>query len=332
MKIPSVVGLLVAAIAGALTLGLEVLVARTLAPALGSGSVVWSALLSTALGGLAVGNFLGGWLAGRHRAERLLFGSLTVAALALLLCAELHRAVVGWAAGHDLAVGAWLANVTIQGVPMLCLGLLTPVLLSLGRDGRASPERWAGLVLAAGSLGGVLGALAVGLWLLPALGLTRTYLCLVALAGAGTLAVGLGIRWGRATFAGVFLLAAAIADGSGVRETSLVQSRYGQIEVLSHGENRVLLIDGLPQTAMPLRVYPWAGLQNGYLLAGSRIDALPRQADLGPHHNLPWEPVLDGRIPVPYRVLTDDRFPSERDWWRVAHAWRRVMFMRRMGN
>ena len=54
--------LLIAAAAGAAVLALEVLAARTMAPALGSGPVSWSALLAVALGTLAVGNLAGGLL------------------------------------------------------------------------------------------------------------------------------------------------------------------------------------------------------------------------------------------------------------------------------
>ena len=57
--------LLISGGVGATALAIEVIAARTMAPALGSGPVTWSTLLAVALGMLAVGNLSGGLLSER---------------------------------------------------------------------------------------------------------------------------------------------------------------------------------------------------------------------------------------------------------------------------
>ena len=269
---------LVAAVAGAVVLGLEVLAARTLAPAVGSGSVVWSVLLSVALGALAAGNLLGGWLADRGRAAAAVPWALVIAAAALLAASQGYPVAMHWSAPHPLLVAALLAAVATQFVPMFMLGGVTPLILRAGAAETAR-GRWAGAVLAAGSGGGIVGALSVGLWLLPAVGLSRTYI------GAGGVLVIAAVpaicrarRWFCAALAVACLTAAACGWLRGAPR-SVIQSAYGQVEVRTIGEARVLLVDGLPQTGLVGVLAPWEALQYGYLLeAALSLRPAPRDA------------------------------------------------------
>ena len=59
---------------------------------------------------------------------------------------------------------------------MLLLGTIAPALIAAGDGKRRGP--WAGWVLSTGSAGGIVGALAAGLWLIPAVGLARTFVVL----------------------------------------------------------------------------------------------------------------------------------------------------------
>ena len=149
--------LLVSAVAGAVVLALEVLAARTMAPVVGSGPVSWSALLATALGMLAVGNLLGGYWCGRGSAHGTIAWALTIAAAYLTVLSYGYGPALRWAAEQPLVVGEIIAALLVQGVPVTMLGTIPPVILHHGHDGNA---HWAALVLAAGSGGGILGALA----------------------------------------------------------------------------------------------------------------------------------------------------------------------------
>ncbi len=170
-----------------------------------------------------------------------------------------------WAAGLSLFRGAIVAAGITQAVPMALLGAITPVLITAG-GGPSRRSRWAGGVLACGSFGGIAGALAAGLALLPALGLTRGYLVVACLLGVAAVA---GVVANRRWIAGAILLAAAAAAvfvWLARTDQNVIHSPYGQIEVRRSNGGCVLLVDGLPQTGLSGQIAPGQGLRRGYLL------------------------------------------------------------------
>jgi hypothetical protein len=255
--------LFVSASVGAAVLALEVVAGRSMAPALGSGSATWSAVLAVALGMLAVGNLAGGLLSDRVLPCGAIAWSLAASSAYLLFLSQFYASAMRWSADCPFPIGVVAAALITQAVPLGMLGVITPTILHHGKD---ATGRWAGLVLAAGSSGGIAGALVAGLVGVPSLGLTRSYLsCAGLLALAGMPAVWPQRRW----LAGGVLLAslAAVAVCWGrQRPDVLVQSRYGQLEVRETPTARILLIDGLPQTGLPADLVPGGGLRYGYLL------------------------------------------------------------------
>ena len=184
--------------------------------------------------------------------------------MSLVALSVIHRPVVLWAGEWSLFGGALVASISTQLVPMALLGIVSPILLRARREG--SRGIWAGLVLACGSVGGIAGALLVGTLLLPAFGLTRCYLFPACLLAAAAFPAALrGRRWVVLGLGIVsFVLASFMVlwhDGD-----DAIQSRHGQIEIRAIGDTPTLLIDGMPQTAMPAHVRRWKGLGRGYLL------------------------------------------------------------------
>lgn len=269
---------LVATAAGAAALALEVLAARAMAPALGSGPVAWSAVLAVALGMLAAGNLLGGWLSDRRATDSLVVWSLVLGAALLVVLSRTYPHAMRWAAGCSLLAGALVAAALTQAAPMCLLGILSPVIVA-DTPARVSRGRWAGLVLAAGSAGGIAGALATGLWLLPALGIARTYLAVAAMLAAVALPLAAGrkrIPAAAATLVALVTVAWLLATHA---PSGVVQSRYGQLEVRREAGATILLCDGMMQTAMPAALLPGDGLRHGYLLEAALMRfPPPRQA------------------------------------------------------
>ena len=266
------------AVGGAAVLALEVLAARTMAPAVGSGPTAWSALLAVALGSLAAGNLLGGAVADRWRPDAVVPWALAVAALALVGFSQVWPGVMAWAVERSLVLGALTAAAATQCVPMLMLGVITPPIVRAGQsEGRGG--RWAGAVLASGSGGGIAGSLLMGLYLLPAAGVSRSYLVVAAALAVAALP---GAWWRRRWMAVLLAVAALVVAGVCWHRAGpprAIQSRCGQIEVRTVGGTRVLLVDGLPQTAMPEAVVPGDGLRHGYLLELALFfDPRPRTA------------------------------------------------------
>ena len=158
---------------------------------------------------LAVGNLVGGRLSQRIAANVVLPWALVIAAASVVLLSQCYAPLLRWAAKQPMVLGELAAAVMLQAVPLVMLGILTPVILHDG-DHVAGP--WAGAVLAAGSGGGIAGALGAGLLLLPSLGLTRSLLLLATLLAATAIpAVWTGRRW---TAAVVLLLTLLYASGA----------------------------------------------------------------------------------------------------------------------
>jgi spermidine synthase len=121
-------------------------------------------------------------------------------------------------------------------------------------------------VLAAGSSGGVAGALATGLLLVPGLGLARSLLALAALLAV---AAAPAICRGRCWLAAILLLGSLAASAwcwERQGQNRVVESLYGQLEVRTSEIATTLRIDGLPQTGLPKRLAPGGALEYGYLL------------------------------------------------------------------
>jgi spermidine synthase len=255
--------LLVSVIAGAAVLALEVLAIRATAPAVGSGSATWAAMLATALGTLAIGNLLGGLLSERADRNPWIIWALAIAAAYLVAFSQVHRPLLQWSAEMPLLFGAIIAAAITQAVPLAMLGMMTPIVLKYGGN---RSGRWAGIVLAAGCSGGIAGALVTGFLLLPGLGLARSFLS-VALLLTGSALPGAWVQ--RRWLVGILLLTSLVCAGwcwGRQAQDGVLESLHGQLEVRSTASGRVLLIDGLPQTGFPEQLVPGEALRQGYLL------------------------------------------------------------------
>jgi predicted membrane-bound spermidine synthase len=261
--------LLLAAFAGAGVMALEVLAGRIMAPAIGTGSMAWSALLAVALGSLAAGNLISGFLKDRIPAYDIAGWALTLTAAASIVLGALYKPAMHWAAQFNGAAGAITAALIGQLVPMLFLGVVSPAIVSTvtGQGAR----RWAGSVLAFGSIGGIAGALVIGLATLPALGLARSYAVVAGVLCLAVLSESIHRRrWSRLGTIAIVLIAAGCLWGAR-RDPAVIQSPLGQIEFHNGPDGRLLLFDGLPQSAWRGLVAPWDGLHHGYLMEAALI-------------------------------------------------------------
>ena len=240
-----------------MVLAMEVLAARAMQPAIGSGPVGWAALLATALGTLAIGNLVGGrFFHERFEAERyFLSWALATAAASIVLLSQCYAPSAG--------IGG-TATADCRRVYSRSDAPSRPAGDAGNPDAGDSPRRETpspggvgqGAVLAAGSGGGIAGALGAGLLLLPSLGLTRSFLTLAMLLAATAIPAvwtpaALDGRRPAAVYVPVrrWCLAPAAA-------TLPVESLYGQFFFRDTGTGRVLLIDGLHQTALPTNSGP----------------------------------------------------------------------------
>lgn len=176
---------IVAIVANACIMAVELVAARLLARSFGSSLYTWTSIIGVILAGMSLGGYAGGWLADRLPNRGLLAGLLTLAS-AVCLAVPLLNAVLR---AFPLLWGlpwAWhiLANCAlIYFLPAFLLGAVPPVLVRMGLALRRGEGRTVGLIYAWGSVGSIAGTLATGFILIDSLG-TVNVLCIVSLITA----------------------------------------------------------------------------------------------------------------------------------------------------
>ena len=178
--------LLIAFCCGAAGLAAEILWTRALIPYLNSSTYAFTAILTVFLLALAVGSSAAsrrsGALTPRQAAARLLVIQVALAAAIaatprlMVLVEQLFTGYVG--VRRVMTIQDWLVTVTgvflrtatVIGLPALLMGASFPLCLKLLPGGGDRGGRNAGMVSAANTLGGIVGSVAAGFVLLPALG------------------------------------------------------------------------------------------------------------------------------------------------------------------
>ncbi len=170
-------------ISGAAVMLVEVVGTRVLTPFFGVGLYVWSALLVVTLGSLAVGYYLGGWVADRRSSAALPLELIVAGvgvAMAPALRVPLLRALDGW----DLRAGTLVAALILFAPALCAMGMVSTTAVKLAILGSQGTGRPAGLVYAVSTLGSLLGTLLAGFWLVPSFSVS-----LILWATAGLLIV-----------------------------------------------------------------------------------------------------------------------------------------------
>jgi len=178
--------LLIAFCCGAAGLAAEILWTRALIPYLNSSTYAFTAILTVFLLALAAGSSVAsrrsGPLTPQQAAARLLVIQVALAAAIaatprlMTLVEQLFTGYVGVRRVMTLqdwlvtVTGVFLRTATVIGLPALLMGASFPLCLKLLPRGGDRGGRNAGLVSAANTLGGIVGSVAAGFVLLPALG------------------------------------------------------------------------------------------------------------------------------------------------------------------
>jgi spermidine synthase len=274
-----------AAVAGASVMAVELLGARMLSVRYGGSLHVWAAMISVTLLSLAVGYFVGGVLADRYAAPPLLSAIVAAAGLLIALCPHTGSMLRWCYHAFGLPWGALAGSAVVFALPLCLLGMVSPVVIRrLAAAGRPVGFT-AGGVYALSTLGSVAGTLATGLWLIPRFG-TATGFKIAALVTCIPAVAGLVVRY-RYKGAAALLVPVAVvviadpAGGAGAHyiaadgETVVVEvvrdSAQGRIAVMTKGEYRLLLVNGIIQTGVPLS---HAHLDKGYCVRNGYFQGL----------------------------------------------------------
>lgn len=258
-----------AVVCGAVVMSVELLGARMLSVAYGGSLTVWAAMISVTLLSLAVGYFLGGWLADKYPRPALLGACLVVTGVLLVICPHTDFVLRGCYRAMGLRGGALASSAAIFFLPLGLMGMVSPFVIRMlcAGSGGKRVGMTAGSVYAISTVGSVLGTLLTGLWMIPAFGTAagfRTAAVAVAVVGAVLIVAGLGLK-GSPGFAAALALAFVpgpaarvgeeytAPDGGRVKVLAVRESAHGHITVLEKGDYRLLVVNGIVQTGVPLR-------------------------------------------------------------------------------
>ena len=246
---------------------IELVASRVVSKYFGNSLYTWTGIIGVVLGGISLGNYIGGKLADRYRPRDTIpyllltasFFVLVILLVDFLLEGILHKSEIFGVTG-SMVVKSFLLIFVLFFVPSTCLGTISPVMVKYALEERRRVGNTVGVIYALASMGSIFGTFLSGFLLIPLLGI-KTILCLISFAIAS---LALLVRRARyltaawlivAAVFSVFLARGTFDRWSASHRDDSVQtlyardSRYSHIKVLQgpYGgrTERVLVMDGL---------------------------------------------------------------------------------------
>jgi len=159
---------------GMLSMGLQLVASRVLAPFFGSSIFVWASLITTFLAAFSTGSFVGAAVSAKPRINqsRIVAGLMVACSATLLFNSLGSAAVCDWL---DLRIDNLPAKliatcVLLYFVPVMCLSSITPVCIAYYDRREKSAGRSAGLLNGVSTLGNIIGVLVAAFMLIPTFG------------------------------------------------------------------------------------------------------------------------------------------------------------------
>ena len=235
----------------------EIAAGRVLAPFFGTSLLTWTSVIAIVLAGFSLGSALGGLIAERPRAVAIGNVRSALVATAVLMAVSPTLLSLLHSSGAR-GTGGMLLSVFVVFFPAsVCVTLPSPFLAKVAleaRPGRAGSSL--GIVLAAGSVGAIFGAILAGFVALPLIGATATF----AACGAAALLCILFVRRdppddqarqneGPNTVTAVGAAAFVAFAGLAGSPTCQYESGLSCLHVLQRGSVVHLFSDGTAQAA-----------------------------------------------------------------------------------
>ncbi len=228
---------------------IELVAGRLVAPALGVSLFTWTTVIGVVLGGIGLGNFVGGRIADRFPERRTLVVLLLLGALAALSIVFTLDAIslfyvlpLSW----PIVLRFLCVIGIVFFVPTTVLGTITPVVIRLSLDDLARAGGTVGTLYALSLLGSIAGTFATGFYLIAAFG-TRTLIAMVAglLALLALAIAARSLRRREALLAGWAASALALSAATNhLASPCLRESNYYciRVEETSEGSERLRLL------------------------------------------------------------------------------------------
>jgi predicted membrane-bound spermidine synthase len=159
---------------GGSLMAVELLGAKLLSPTYGNSIYVWSAVLGTTLSGLMAGYFAGGRASRSKRLTKWLTTAVAGAGLWVTSLPFTAPWLLDQFASLDFRFGILSASFFILFLPIALFGMVSPMAIQVYTRQLSEVGRSAGRIYAISTIGGLIFNFAVGLWLLPFVGIQWT--------------------------------------------------------------------------------------------------------------------------------------------------------------
>lgn len=252
-------------------MAIELLGVKMIAPFYGTTLYVWAGVLTVTLAGLALGYFLGGRLAEKWSGYIsapivMCIGGILV--FTMPLSAEWIMTATD---SLGIRLGSLIASAFFIMPPLICMGMISPIIIQALTKTLAHTGKVAGTVYALSTVSGIGMTLITGLYLLPELGIKSSVLLVSSLlCGIGLVSF---VVWKKyllvvgalALLLPLFLVAKKDKKSPGqlVWVKSRSEGILGQITVFDYLDTdsmvmRYMLINGIPQTYLMASQTPYS--------------------------------------------------------------------------
>jgi tetratricopeptide (TPR) repeat protein len=151
---------------------LEMAAGRLIARHLGSSLYTWTAVIGVVLAGITIGYYIGGRIADKFNAQMALSVLFIASSIACVLIVISGNAVSEWLFlwrfGWPVRVFSHMSIMFL--LPCVLLGAITPVAAKIALEKGLSKGRTVGDIYSWGAAGSIVGTLAAGFYLIPAIG------------------------------------------------------------------------------------------------------------------------------------------------------------------
>jgi tetratricopeptide (TPR) repeat protein len=151
---------------------LELVAARLIARYLGASLYTWTAVIGVVLGGITIGNYVGGRIADHYHARKALAVLFVICSFACVVTVVMNNLVGDWKLlwrfSLPMRVFAHVSLVFL--LPSMLLGTISPVVAKMALDQGLATGRTVGSIYAWGAAGSIAGTFAAGYWLIAIMG------------------------------------------------------------------------------------------------------------------------------------------------------------------
>ncbi len=246
----------------------ELIASRIVAKHFGNSLYTWTGIIGVVLGGISLGNYIGGRLADRFSPRRMIVLQLLLTSVLIMLILPLDallytitmqgQAVIVTSAMITKSV-FWIVLLFL--LPSASIGTVSPVMAKYALEESTAVGNTVGSIYAVSSIGSIIGTFLAGYLLIPLLGV-RTIVFLVA-GLTGLLGLLMSVRLRQRIVAAVWVAAVVVLglllphsavaksyyEEGGGRLLYSTDSQYMSIEVRDtpkpDGMERQLIMDGL---------------------------------------------------------------------------------------